>query len=692
MLVAMESGSSLDKVRNIGFIAHIDAGKTTVTERVLFFSGRTHKIGEVDEGTAVMDFMAQERERGITISAAATRCHWKGYDINIIDTPGHVDFTAEVERSLRVLDGGVVLFDAVAGVQPQSETVWRQADRYKVPRICFVNKMDRPGADFQRTIDSIIHRLNARPVAIQIPVGVESTFRGVVDLVEGTALIYPDEGPQIPQECPVPEELLEEYHNYRELLVEKVAETDEFLMGKYLEGEEITNEELKLALRAATISYKLVPVVCGSALQSRGIQPMLDAVGDYLPSPIDVPPTIARDYHTGEEVVREAREDDPFLALAFKVVTDSFVGRLVYLRVYSGKIKRGAMVFNSSRGVRERMGRILRMHAQHREDLEELGVGDIGAAIGPKSTRTGETLCDERHPVYLESINFPEPVVSVSIEPQTKGDQDKLTDSLLKLADEDPTFKVRYDSETGQTIISGMGELHLEVLVDRMSREFGVVGRVGKPRVSYREAITSSSRVQARFVRQTGGRGQYGDVWLEVEPRERGSGFVFENKIVGGAIPREYIPAVERGVREALENGPLGSFPLIDLKATLVDGSFHPVDSSEIAFKIAGSMALKEGVRRAHPVLLEPIMEVEVVTPEEYLGDVLGDLNSLRAIIRSIEGQEGIQVVKALIPLAETFGYTPHLRSLTQGRAVASMEFKSYEEVPQGLLAEAVKA
>ena len=692
MLVAMESGYSLDTVRNIGFIAHIDAGKTTVTERVLFFTGRTHKIGEVDEGTAVMDWMAQERERGITISAAATRCHWKGYDINIIDTPGHVDFTAEVERSLRVLDGGVVLFDAVAGVQPQSETVWRQADRYKVPRICFVNKMDRQGADFQRTIDTIVHRLNARPVAIQIPVGVESAFRGVVDLVEGTALVYPEEGPQIPQEGPVPEEMLEEYHNYREALVEKVAETDDDLLAKYLEGEEISKEEIRLALRAATINYKLVPVICGSALQNRGIQPLLDAVGNYLPSPRDVPPPIGRDYRTGEEVAREAKEDDPFLALAFKVVTDSFVGRLVFLRVYSGKIKSGAMVFNSSQGIRERMGRILRMHAQRREDLEELRVGDIAAAIGPKGTRTGETLCDERHPVYLETIKFPEPVVSVSIEPQSKGDQDKLTDSLLKLADEDPTFKVRYDNETGQTIISGMGELHLEVLVDRMSREFGVVGRVGKPRVSYREAITSSSRVQGRFVRQTGGRGQYGDVWLEIEPQERGAGFLFENKIVGGAIPREYIPSIERGIREALENGPLGGFPVIDLKATLVDGSYHPVDSSEIAFKIAGSMALKEGVRKARPVLLEPIMEVEAVTPGEFLGDVLGDLSSHRATIRSIEGQEGIQVVKALIPLAETFGYTPHLRSLTQGRAVASMEFKHYEEVPQGLLNEAVKA
>ena len=692
MLVAMESVSTLDTVRNIGFIAHIDAGKTTVTERVLFFSGRTHKIGGVDEGTAVMDFMAQERERGITISAAATSCHWKGYDINIIDTPGHVDFTAEVERSLRVLDGGVVLFDAVAGVQPQSETVWRQADRYKVPRICFVNKMDRPGADFQRTIDTIIHRLNARPVAIQIPVGVESAFRGVVDLVEGTALVYPGVGPQIPQEGPVPEEMLEEYHSYREALVEKVAETDEGLMTKYLEGEEISKEEIRLALRAATINYKLVPVVCGSALQSRGIQPLLDAVGHYLPSPRDVTPPVGRDYRTGEEVTRAANEDDPFLALAFKVVTDPFVGRLVYLRVYSGKIKSGAIVFNSSQGIRERMGRILRMHAQRREDMEELVVGDIAAAIGPKGTRTGETLCDERHPVYLETIRFPEPVVSVSIESQSKGNQDKLTDSLLKLADEDPTFKVRYDNETGQTIISGMGELHLEVLVDRMSREFGVVGKVGKPRVSYREAITSSSRVEGRFIRQTGGRGQYGDVWLEIEPQARGAGFLFVNKIVGGAIPREYIPSVERGIREALENGPLGGFPIVDLKASLVDGSFHPVDSSEIAFKIAGSMALKEGVRKAHPVLLEPIMEVEAVTPGEFLGDVLGDLSSRRATIRSIEGQEGIQVVKALIPLAETFGYTPHLRSLTQGRAVASMEFKHYEEVPQGLLAEAVKA
>ena len=685
----MSSGIPLEKIRNIGFIAHIDAGKTTVTERVLFFTGRTHKMGEVHEGTTVMDWMALERERGITISAAATTSTWKDYTINIIDTPGHVDFTAEVERSLRILDGGVVVFDAVAGVQPQSETVWRQADRYHVPRICFINKMDRLGANPQRTIDMIAHRLKANPVAIQIPVGIEDSFRGVVDLIEEKALLYPDQGTQIPQEGPVPQEMLEEFRDYRRKLVEKIAETDDYLITKYLEEEEITKEEIKQALRRATISYRLVPVVFGAALKSRGIQPMLDAIGDYLPSPLDVPPVKGLDSRTGNEIVKMPREDEPFSALAFKVVTDPFVGRLVYFRVYSGKINSGATVYNATKRTRERLGRILRMHAQHREEIDSIGAGGIGAALGLKDTFTGDTICDESAPVVLETITFPEPVISVAIEPKTRMDQDKLTDALLKLADEDPTFKVRYDRETGQTLISGMGELHLEVLVDRMKREFKVEGNVGRPRVSYREAITEPARAEGRFVRQTGGHGQYGHVWLELEPLERGAGFQFENRIVGGTIPREYIPAVAKGVKEAVETGVIAGYMVIDLKVTLVDGSYHPVDSSEIAFKAAASIALKQGLRKGNSVLLEPLMEVEVVTPGEFLGDVLGDLSARRAQIKNIEGQGSIQAVKALVPLAEVFGYATTLRSLTQGRANFTMEFKEYKEVPSSVAAKA---
>ncbi len=687
----MSSNIPLEKIRNIGFIAHIDAGKTTVTERVLFFTGRTHKLGEVHEGTTVMDWMALERERGITITAAAATCKWEGYTINIIDTPGHVDFTAEVERSLRVLDGGVVVFDAVAGVQPQSETVWRQADRYRVPRICFINKMDRVGADFQRTIDMIAHRLKANPVAIQIPIGTEASFEGVVDLIEERALLYPEEGPQAPQEGPVPEEMLEQFRDYRQVMMGKIAETDDHLMYRYLEDEEITKEEIKQALRKATINYRLVPVLCGTALKSKGIQPMLDAVGAYLPSPVDVPPVKGLAYKTGKEIIKEASEDEPFAALAFKVITDPFVGRLVYFRVYSGKVRTGSMVFNATKGGRERIGRILRMHAQHREEVEEIGAGDIAATVGLKNTFTGDTLCDEKAAVVLETISFPEPVISVAIEPKSRADQDKLIDAMLKLADEDPTFKVRYDKDTGQTIISGMGELHLDVLVTRMKREFGVEGNVGRPRVSYRETITVPARAEGRFIRQTGGRGQYGHVWLELEPLERGAGFQFESRIVGGVIPREYIPAVRKGVQEAKETGVLAGYPVVDLKVALVDGNYHPVDSSEIAFKAAGSIGLKEGLRRARPILLEPIMELEVVTPGEFLGDVLGDLNGRRAQIRNIEGQGGVQVVRASVPLAEVFGYASILRSLTQGRASFTMEFDEYKEVPSSVTAEAVR-
>ena len=681
----------MDRIRNIGFIAHIDAGKTTVTERVLFFTGRTYKIGDVDDGTTVMDWMAQERERGITITAAATTCEWNDYRINIIDTPGHVDFTAEVERSLRVLDGGVVVFDAVAGVQPQSETVWRQADRYHVPRICFINKMDRVGASFQRTIDMIAHRFKANPVALQLPVGEESSFSGVVDLVEETAMMFPENGNYVPQESPIPQEMLEEVRSYRERLVEKVAETDDILMGKYLEEQPISKEEIRQAIRRATIKNALVPVLCGSALRNKGIQSMLDAVCYYLPSPLDVPPVKGIHAKSGEDVHIEADEAAPFSALAFKVMTDPHVGRLVYLRVYSGQVKAGTSVYNSTKGIRERMGRVLSMHANRREETEVVSAGHIAAAIGLKNTFTGDTVCSEGLPVILESIRFPEPVVSVAIEPKTKMDQEKLIDSLIKLAEEDPTFRIRVDDETGQTIMAGMGELHLEVLVERLRREFQVGANIGRPKVSYRETITMPARAEGRFIRQTGGHGQFGHVWLELEPLERNTGIKFENRISGAAIPKEYIPAVEKGVMEALETGVLAGYPVIDVKVSLVDGRYHPVDSSEMAFKMAGSMGVKEGVRKAKAVLLEPIMEVEVITPGEFLGEVLGDLGGRRSRIRNIEGQEAMQTVRAFVPLAETFGYITTLRSLTQGRASQSMEFHHYEEVPQGVAQELVK-
>ena len=683
----MTNNNSLQNTRNIGFIAHIDAGKTTVTERVLYFAGRTHKIGGVDEGTAVMDWMAQERERGITITAAATTCSWKQYHINIIDTPGHVDFTAEVERSLRILDGGVVVFDAVAGVQPQSETVWRQADKYNVPRICFINKMDRVGADFFRAIDSIKRRLSAKPIAIQLPIGSEDSYRGVVDLVDQRAFIYEEEGPVPPREGPVPEEMIEEFRNYRNELIEKVAETDDDLMTKYLDDEEITELEIKRALRKATITYRLVPVVCGTALKHRGVQPLLDAIGDYLPSPLDVPPAEGTDYRTGEPVTRDP-SDEPFSALVFKTVADPYIGRLVYLRAYSGSAKTGSMVFNSGKGRRERLGRLVQMHAQIRKDVDEVHAGQIVAAVGLKETTTGDTVCDEASPVVLETITFPEPVVSIAIEPKSRADQDKLSGALATLADEDPTFKVNYDDETGQTVISGMGELHLEIVTDRIRREHQVQANVGLPRVAYRETITSPSRAEGRFVRQTGGHGQFGHVWMEIEPLERGAGVQFESKVRGGAIPLEFVPAVESGAREALQAGPLSGYPVVDVKLTLTDGSYHDVDSSKMSFLIAGSMAAKTLVSRAHPVLLEPVMSLEVVTPGEFLGEVLGDLGRRRGEIRNIEGQGDIQAIRAVLPLGESFGYANTLRSLTQGRASHVLEFDSYQPVPEHIAAE----
>ena len=674
----------MERIRNIGFIAHIDAGKTTVTERVLFFAGRTHRLGNVDDGNTVMDWMPQERERGITITAAATACEWGGYDVNIIDTPGHVDFTAEVERSLRVLDGGVVIFDAVAGVQPQSETVWRQANKYQVPRICFVNKMDRTGADFARTVDMIRDRLSARPVPVQLPIGAESTFIGMVDLVRQRALLYGEEV-GAPTEAPIPAELQDEADRYRDLLKERVAETDDALLEKYLEGEEFSEEELVAALRKATLSNTLVPVLCGTALRNRGIHPLLDAVIDYLPSPQDVPSVEGIDPRSQEPIVRNADPSESLAALAFKVAADPYIGRLVFVRVYSGQLKAGSYVYNASKETDERIARLVLMHANHREDVPVLNAGQIGAIVGLKNTFTGETICDGSSPVVLEPPSFPAPVISVSVEPRTQADQERLEESLRKLSDEDPTFVVRYDKESGQTIISGMGELHLDVLVDRLRREFNVQAQVGRPRVSYREAIREAVRVEGRFVRQTGGHGQYGHVWLVLEPQERGTGFIFEDKTVGGVVPREYVNPVRAGAREALDSGAIAGYPVVDIKVSLVDGSFHPVDSSEIAFKIAGSMAVKEGLRKGKPVLMEPYIQTEVVTPGEFLGEVLGDLSGKRARVQNIEGVGDIQTIRALVPLAEMFGYATTVRSLTQGRASHSMEFHHYEEVPDSV-------
>ena len=673
----------LERIRNTGIIAHIDAGKTTATERVLFYTGRTHRMGEVDDGTTVTDWMDQERERGITITAAAITCYWRDHQINIIDTPGHIDFTVEVQRSLRVLDGGVVIFDAVAGVEPQSETVWRQADFYQVPRICFVNKMDRVGADFWRTIEMIEERLEANPVALQVPIGTESSFSGVVDLINMQAISYGDELGAEPEVGPIPAELQKKAAQKRELLVEKVAETDEALTIKYLEGEEITAEELRRALRRATLNGELVPVLCGSALRNKGIQPMLDAVVDYLPSPLDIPPIVGINPKTEAQESRPADEEAPLAALVFKIVTDPYVGRLAYFRVYSGKIKARQAVRNTNKNIKERIGRLLRMYANRREEIDEVPAGDIGATLGLKNTFTGETLSDFNRPIILESIKFPEPVISVAIEPRTEADQDKMSEALNRLAEEDPTFKVKLDEETGQTIISGMGELHLEVLVERMLREFKVRAGVGRPQVAYKETITKPVRAEGRFVRQTGGRGHYGHVWLELEPLEKGGGFEFENKLVGGAIPREFIPAVEQGVREALDSGVLAGYPLVDLKVTLVDGSYHEVDSSDMDFKIAGSMALRNGVLQADPVLLQPIMKLEVVAPEEFAGEIIGDLSARGAQIEGMRPLSGgLQAVQAHVPLAEMFGYATDLRSKTQGRGVFTMEFDYYDQVP----------
>ncbi len=673
----------LERVRNIGIIAHIDAGKTTVTELVLFHTGRTYKVGQVDEGTAVMDWMEQERERGITITAAATSCEWAGYEFNIIDTPGHVDFTAEVERSLRVLDGGVVVFDALAGVEPQSETVWRQADSYKVPRICFVNKMDRVGADFFATVQSIKDRLRANPVPLQIPLGAEASFSGVIDLVELKAWVFPEARDADPEEIPIPEEYKDAATHYREQLIEQVADHDEALMHAYIEGEAIAVPEIRAALRRATLSTRVVPVLCGSAIKNKGLQPILDAVISYLPSPLDVPPVQGIDPKTGEDSFREVSNEAPFSALAFKIVSDPFVGRLVYLRVYSGTARAGAQVLNSAREHKERLGRLLQMHANRREEVEEISCGRIIAAVGLKNTFTGDTICDLAKPIVLEAIKFPQPVISVAVEPKTKADQSRIGDALSKLADEDPTFKRRYDQDTGQTILSGMGELHIDIIVDRLVREYKVDAKIGKPQVAYKETITVPARAEGKFIKQTGGRGQYGHVWLEIEPMEQGGGFEFVSKIPGGAIPRQYIPAVGQGVREALESGVIAGYPIVNVRVTAVDGSYHQVDSSDIAFKMAGAIALRESVRKAKPVLLEPIMKLEVATPKEFLGDIIGDLNARRARVEAVELRAWTHIVRGYLPLAESFGYATDLRSISQGRATYSMEFDHYQEVPK---------
>lgn len=677
----------LEKTRNIGIMAHIDAGKTTTTERILYYTGVTYKIGEVHEGTAVMDWMPQEQERGITITSAATTCSWRDHRINIIDTPGHVDFTIEVERSLRVLDGAVAVFDAVAGVEPQSETVWRQANKYGVPRIAFMNKMDRVGADFFMAMDTMVEKLGANPVAIQIPIGSEERFRGPIDLVKMRAFYFDDEtlGAKY-VEADIPEEYIVKAKEYREKLLEALADVDENIMEKYLSGEEISIDEIKAALRKGTIEMKFTPVLCGSAFKNKGVQLLLDAIVDYLPSPLDIPPVKGIRPLDGVEVERRASDDEPFTALAFKIMTDPFVGQLTFVRVYSGVLSAGSYVYNSTKGVKERIGRLLKMHANKREEIKEVRAGDIAAVVGLKNTLTGDTLCDENNPIILESIQFPEPVIAVAIEPKTKADQEKLSVSLSKLAQEDPSFKVSFDEETGQTIISGMGELHLEIIVDRLTREFKVGANVGKPQVAYKETIKGTAKVEGKFVRQSGGRGQYGHVWIEIEPLERGKGFEFINKIVGGIIPKEFIPAVEKGIKEAMEGGVLAGYPVVDVRVTLFDGSYHEVDSSEMAFKIAGSMAFKEGAKKAQLVLLEPIMSVEVVTPEEYMGDVIGDINSRRGKIQSMEKRGGAQVIRAMIPLAEMFGYATDLRSRTQGRATYTMQFDHYEEVPKNIM------
>ncbi|WP_071141975.1 elongation factor G [Acidaminococcus timonensis] len=681
----------LEKIRNIGIMAHIDAGKTTTTERILFYTGKTHKIGEVHDGAATMDWMVQEQERGITITSAATTCHWKGHSINIIDTPGHVDFTVEVERSLRVLDGSVAVFSAKGGVEPQSETVWRQAEEYNVPRIAYVNKMDTTGADFFNVIQMMKDRLGANAVAIQIPMGAEDSFVGLVDLVEMQAIIYGDKLGKDEEFEPIPEEYVEQAQKYRQILLEAIVESDDNLMEKYLEGEDLTKEEIKGAIRKMTCQCKLFPVTCGSSYKNKGVQPLLDAIIDYMPSPLDVPAIKGTNPETGEEEERPSDDNAPFAALAFKIATDPYVGRLAFFRVYSGTLSAGSYVYNANKEKRERIGRILRMHSNHRTEINDVYAGDIAAAVGLKDTGTGDTLCDEKAPIILESMVFPEPVISVAIEPKTKADQEKMGIALSKLAEEDPTFRVRTDPESSQTIISGMGELHLDIIVDRLKREFHVDCTVGNPQVAYRETIRKEVESQGKFVRQSGGKGQYGDCWLKLTPLQPGEGFKFENKIVGGAIPKEYIAPVEAGVKEAMENGVVAGYPMVDIGVTVFDGSYHEVDSSEMAFKIAGSMGFKNGAMKANPVLLEPYMKVEVTIPEEYMGDVIGDLNSRRGRIEGMEARSGAQVITAYVPLSEMFGYATDLRSKTQGRGNYSMEVDHYEEVPKNI-AEAIIA
>jgi len=682
---------ALEKTRNIGIMAHIDAGKTTTTERILYYTGINYKIGEVHEGTATMDWMEQEQERGITITSAATTCFWKNHRINIIDTPGHVDFTAEVERSLRVLDGAVAVFCAVGGVEPQSETVWRQADKYGVPRIAFVNKMDRLGADFDRVLDMMKSRLHAKPVAVQIPIGKEDAFRGVIDLIDGKAIFFQDAsmGSEFSVE-EIPAEFKDTVHGYREKLIEAASEVDEHLMSKYVSGEQPSNDELREAMRKATIAIKLTPVLCGAAFKNKGVQQLLDAVVAYLPSPIDIPAIEGINPETSKTELRKADDKEPFSGLVFKIMTDSFVGQLAFFRVYSGSLNSGAYVYNSTKQRRERVGRLLKMHANQREEIKDVMAGDIAAAVGLRQVTTGDTICDEQKQVLLESMDFPEPVISVAIEPKTKADQEKMGVALGKLAQEDPTFKIHTDTDTAQTIISGMGELHLEILVDRMMREFNVGANVGKPQVAYKETIRKKADAEGKYIRQTGGRGQYGHVKITVEPSGVGAGFVFENDIVGGTVPKEYIKPIEQGIREAMGAGVLAGYEVKDVKVSLYDGSYHEVDSSEIAFKIAGSMAFKDGCRKASPALLEPVMKVEVVLPEEYMGDVIGDLNSRRGRIEGMEARPGTQIIKSVVPLATMFGYATDLRSRTQGRATYTMHFSHYEEVPKQIADEII--
>jgi len=687
----VERQYSLEKTRNIGIMAHIDAGKTTTTERILYYTGRSYKIGEVHEGTATMDWMVQEQERGITITSAATTCFWRDCRVNIIDTPGHVDFTVEVERSLRVLDGAVAILDAVSGVEPQTETVWRQADKYRVPRIVYVNKMDRVGADYYRCLDMLRERLGAHPVPIQIPIGREDQYRGLVDLINQTGLVWTDDDDTLGKEytqIEVPAEMVSQVKEYREKMIEGLAEVDEHLMEKYVHGEAITPAELMAAVRKGTIGLKLFPVLCGASFKNKGVQPLLDAVIDFLPSPQDILAVQGINPETKAAEERKADDDAPFAALAFKIMSDQHVGQLVFLRVYSGTLEAGSGVYNSTKDKKERVGRLLRMHANKKEEIEAVASGDIAAAIGLKLTTTGDTLCDADKPIVLESMTFPEPVIAVAIEPKTRADEEKLSVSLSRLALEDPTFRVTTEEETAQTLIHGMGELHLEIIVDRLLREFRVEANVGKPQVAYRETVRKRAEAQGRYVRQTGGRGQYGDVYLEVEPNEAGKGFEFENKIIGGAIPREYIPAVEKGVREALDTGVLAGYPMVDIKVRLTDGSYHDVDSSEMAFKIAASMGFKEACRKAKPVLLEPVMDVEVVTPEEYMGAIVGDLNSRRGRIASMEARGTSQVIRASVPLGQMFGYATEMRSMTQGRATYTMQFARYEEVPPSIAEE----